>query len=641
MIFGELELSRLNKNRLFVHINESDDNICGIGLHSLRWYSRSIGCHDLHVIDALRFVIQNGTRRHRNDTRTRVNHERLRCIDQAVCNRSSNLRCCRIDRAIHIDFGRSDRIFDNSTVIDLSVKFRTILDICHENSKFHIVVQVRENEVAIGILCSIANSKRNLVRTLRLVIQDYTFFRIDDSRLGYIENCRISVNGDNLVVRQQPIGIKFIRICKLYRIFREHFVFGNFDNLFTDFRISEVRHFVDIGDGDFERVIIGTKHHGRGDFARFNNDRIRFPRHLPFFVIKSLDSIFHFYDTGVRIDFEQIGIATFNGVDKLIVFGIRSLDLPSNRFRRIFRDTQFYLIQIHKHRRCIVDIHKLNHKASVKLIARKDGSVQVRNLEHHKFITFAFFIQLYLDVRRNQRLTITLINGDVFDLIFRAQRHRMRFVSKIQIFKSSKRALFVLAIAVILATRRINIGAKESKAVIKGDIGVCSIRQIEIHRMPFGAFLKQALGKHVRVDFWRVERDIVEFSAKFRFEPKCSSGNQLTSNANIVCNSQITCCNIRSLIIRLLIAIHGSPRNIRIRIEQEITGIIGIRHNCYCGYINGAAVGFFPRTTIPFCSVIDVSNLNLRVICRTTDINTFFCKNTRQTPRLTIGVLRS
>ena len=308
---------------------------------------------------------------------------------------------------------------------------------------------------------------------------------------------------------------------------------------------------------------------------------------------------------------------------------------------RIFRNAEFYLVQIHKYGRIVVDIYKLDDKASIKLVSRKNGSVQIRYLEHHEFVAFTGFVQFHLDIRRNRRLTISFFNSDVPHLVVRAQRHRMRFISKVQIFRGRKRSLFVLAITVILATRRIDIGTEERKAIVKGHIGVCSIRQIEIHRMPFGAFLKQALGKHVRVDFWRVERDIVEFSAKFRFEPKCSSGNQLTRNANIVCNSQITCCNIRSLIIRLLIAIHGSPRNIRIRIEQEITGIIGIRHNCYCGYINGAAIRFFPRATIPLCSVIDVGHLNFRVVCRTADINTFFRKNTRQTPRLTIGVLRS
>ena len=411
--------------------------------------------------------------------------------------------------------------------------------------------------------------------------------------------------------------------------------------MFADIRISKVRHFIDISNGYFKRVIIGAKHHVRADFAGFHNNGIRCSRHLPFFVVKSLDAIFHFHDSGARINFEQIGITPFNGVDEFIAVRVVRLDLPHNSLCRIFRNAEFNFVQIHKYRRIIVDIHKLDDKASIKLVSRKNGSVQIRYLEHHEFVAFTGFVQFHLDIRRNRRITIPFFNSDVPHLVVRAQRHRMRFISKVQIFRGRKRSLFVLAITVILATRRIDIGTEESKAIVKGHIGVCSIRQIEIHRMPFGAFLKQALGKHVRVDFWRVERDIVEFSAKFRFEPKRATSNQLPGNTDMVIDCKITRRNIRTLVIGFLIGIHRRPVNIGIRIEQEITGIIGIRHNCYCGYINGAAIRFFPRATIPLCSVIDVSHLNLRVICRTTDINTFFCKNTRQTPRLTIGVLRS
>ena len=145
------------------------------------------------------------------------------------------------------------------------------------------------------------------------------------------------------------------------------------------------------------------------------------------------------------------------------------------------------------------------------------------------------------------------------------------------------------------------------------------IRQCEFHVVPLiRFFLKLVTSKDVCLDFRRVERNVVEFTIKFRFKPKPLASNQLTSNAQVVINHERTRGHKGSLEMSTIASISRTrlkrhPFHISRRIEQKITRIVRIRDNRSL-----AQIKVFPRLGcfVPSSFVINIDNLNSQVIGR-------------------------
>ena len=100
-----------------------------------------------------------------------------------------------MDCMVHIDFGRSDRIFDNRSVICFEFELRTIIDVCHQDGNFHFVVEIWILKIAIGIPRCILNPQSKLICTLRFIIKNNTRFRFNGTILSHIKNIGITANG--------------------------------------------------------------------------------------------------------------------------------------------------------------------------------------------------------------------------------------------------------------------------------------------------------------------------------------------------------------------------------------------------------------------------------------------------------------
>ena len=161
-----------------------------------------------------------------------------------------------MNRIVHIDFRRGDRIFGNRSVVRLEFKFRTVIDIRHLDSEFHFVVEVRIDKIPIGILRGIANFQCKLVSILYLIIKDNTLLRINHTRRRHVKDIGITTSDNDFVFRKRAIGIVSIKVCKLSCIAGEKLVFSNLQDIVAIRLAGKIRSFVDVLDFYGEIAIV-------------------------------------------------------------------------------------------------------------------------------------------------------------------------------------------------------------------------------------------------------------------------------------------------------------------------------------------------------------------------------------------------
>ena len=358
-------------------------------------------------------------------------------------------------------------------------------------------------------------------------------------------------------------------------------------------------------------------------------------RSLPRFVIKRVHTIFHGNDACFFIDFEQILCRTiYNGEQDIIIVIIFSKNPASfNLFPififRIFRNdkrTRLCTCEV----RSFVIIHKPDHKTTIEHTTRNRSAIQIHNPENHVLAAFLLRIFNNLDIERFRRFTCVLLDYNMLFLSILAERHKMRIIFVGRIFsqiltfcKLFRTVTSIWSFIISILSIRICNFIKERKAVIEGHFCMNRIRQIKIHVIPnVITFFKLIIRKNVCLDFGRVERNVMEFTIEFRFEPERFTCNQLSCNTKMIINRKVSGshkCTLEtgSSTIVTICSLKCRPINISCCIEQDVACVIGISNNLYFRQIN-IIPGF--SIIIPSSFVINISYLNFSIISSTFEI---------------------